>query len=164
MGDLGITSDMVIDAQTKDYQDSLEPKETDSEEEKERKRKKKEEFKKEMKEAAGKFIDAQIAKAEALYKSAKTTAENAIKSASTWSVQVPAMATPDPTAPKAGAASLVALKNSVSMAKAQVQEASSKVEEISTMITMFMIPVPAPLTALVSLISTANSALSVIPV
>ena len=39
------------------------------------------------------------------------TCNKIIPSASTWAAQIVAIATPDPTAPKAGAASLVSLKN-----------------------------------------------------
>lgn len=164
MGQLGIDVDMVIDAKTKDYCDSLEPSENDSEEVKEEKKKKIQEFKEKIKEATQEFIQQKIDEAEALYKSIVTTCENAIKSATTWSVQVPAMAVPDPMAPKAGAASLVALKNSVSMAKAQVEEANSKLTSLNTLVQGFGIPIPAPIYTATTLINQATSLLGVIPI
>lgn len=163
MAELGITTDLVIDIKTKDYQDSLEPSEEDSEEVKEDKKQKKEKFKKEIKEACEKAIQQKIDEAEALYQSIKTTCKNTISNAAIWSVQIPAISVPDPTAPKAGAASMAALKTSIAIAKANVTEASSKLTLLTGIIEGFGIPLPAPVSQISSLISQANSAINAIP-
>lgn len=164
MAELGLTVDMVIEAKTKDYQNSLEPAEGDSEEVKQEKREKKEKFKKDIKEATQDAIQQKIDEAEAIFSSIKTTCTSVISCAETWSVQIPAMATPETTAPKTSAAVLVALTNGVSMAKSNLEEANSEFVKLNGIITGLGIQTPAPITALGGMLSQASSALSKIPI
>ena len=117
-----------------------------------------------MKDAAQAAIQAKIDEAEALLESIEETANTCISNATTWSAQITAIAVPDPMAPKAAAASLVSLKNAVSMAKANLSVASSQLLSLTAICGGFGLPLPAPVTAAAALINSASSALSIIPI
>lgn len=164
MGALGITPDMVINSMTKDYQDSLAPKETDTEEEKNLKKEKLDSFVNDMKEAAAFYIQNQIDKLEALYKGAQTTVQNVITAAPMWAGQISAMTTgPDPMAPKSGIAIVASIKQSVSMAKASIEQVTGTISEITSIIEMFMISLPPAISTMVEMVNTASQLLSAIP-
>ena len=164
MGALGITPDLVINSMTKDYQDSLAPKETDTEEEKKLKREKLDEFVNDMKEAAAHYIQNQIDKLESLYNGAKTTVQNVITAAPIWGAQISVLTTgPDPMAPKSGTAIVASIKQSVSMAKASIEQVTGTISEITSIIEMFMISLPPAISTLVEMVNTASQLLSAIP-
>lgn len=147
---LGIDVDTVIRTKCKDYLETLGDQA--------------ESYVQEMKDAAKDAIQAQIDKAEALLKSVQDTAESCISNAPTWSAQVVAIAVPDPMAPKSGAAVLVSLKNSVSMAKANLSSASAQLLDLLGTINGLGVPVPPVVNTASKSITTAQSALDAIPI
>lgn len=150
---LGITVDQIIENKFGPYLDSLTPE-------------KRQEFLNSMKEAAMDMLNQKIAEAEALYKGIKTTADNVIIASSEWAYQLPLIAVPDPMAPKSSAAVLVSLKQSVSMAKANIDSAAGQLSQLQTIILAFGFTSGGPLdiiNSLSSLVNTASTALSVIP-
>lgn len=149
---LGITVDQIIENKFGPYLDSLTPE-------------KRQEFLNSMKEAAMDMLNQKIAEAEALYKGIKTTADNVIIASSEWAYQLPLIAVPDPMAPKSSAAVLVSLKQSVSMAKANIDSAAGQLSQ-QTIILAFGFTSGGPvdiINSLSSLVNTASTALSVIP-
>lgn len=149
---LGITVDQIIENKFGPYLDSLTPE-------------KRQEFLNSMKEAAMDMLNQKIAEAEALYKGIKTTADNVITASSEWAYQLPLIAVPDPMAPKSSAAVLVSLKQSVSMAKANI-DAAGQLSQLQTIILTFGFTSGGPvdiINSLSSLVNTASTALSVIP-
>ena len=146
MADIGITSDQIIEAKCSPYLETIE-----SEEEKQA-------FLQRMKDAAKTFIQNFINKINAILDSITETCNKIISSASTWAAQIVAIATPDPTAPKAGAASMVSLKNSVeSIANAQMAE-------VNEFVSLAGVGVPPIIETTTSLLSSADSALQAIPI
>lgn len=176
-----ITVDLVLETKLKPYLDYLDT-ETDEEKnesdpaKKEERRKKrqerKEKFKQEMKEAAEKFIQQKIDEAKAMLNSAKETAEQLITAATTWNTEIvttiptaiaSAAMDPSPTAKVAIKSTLTAMKNSVGAARAHIEEASSKVTEVTGIIQNFGIPIPAPVAMVQGLVDNAKNALGAIP-
>lgn len=149
---LGITVDQIIENKFGSYLDSLTPE-------------KRQEFLNSMKEAAMDMLNQKIAEAEALYKGIKTTANNVITASSEWAYQLPIIAVSDPMAPKSSAAVLVSLKQSVNMAKANIDSAAGQLSH-QTIILAFGFTSGGPvdiINSLSSLVNTASTALSVIP-
>lgn len=150
---LGITVDQIIENKFGPYLDSLTPE-------------KRQEFLNSMKEAAMDMLNQKIAEAEALYKGIKTTADNVITAAKVWPGQISAIiSTPDPMAPIASAATLVSLQQAVSMAKANIDSAAGQLSH-QTIILAFGFTSGGPvdiINSLSSLVNTASTALSVIP-
>lgn len=151
---LGITVDQIIENKFGPYLDSLTPE-------------KRQEFLNSMKEAAMDMLNQKIAEAEALYKGIKTTADNVITAAKVWPGQISAIiSTPDPMAPIASAATLVSLQQAVSMAKANIDSAAGQLSQLQTIILAFGFTPGGPvdiINSLSSLVNTASTALSVIP-
>ena len=164
MADIGITPDQVLQAKNAEYLATLEPQEGDTEEEKEEKAKRKEEFLNKLKDAAKEAIQAIIDKINAIIDSIIETCEKIIAAAESWAAQIVAIATPDPTAPKAGAASAVSLKNSVAMAKSNLAIANAQISEVNQLVAMTGLPTPEVVNTTAQLISTASSVLNAIPV
>lgn len=113
------------------------------------------------------MLNQKIAEAEALYKGIKTTADNVITAAKVWPGQISAIiSTPDPMAPIASAATLVSLQQAVSMAKANIDSAAGQLSQLQTIILAFGFTSGGPvdiINSLSSLVNTASTALSVIP-
>ena len=147
---LNITVENVIRSVCKDYIDTL-PEDTATE------------YVNRLKTAISSEIQSQIDQLESWCSSIQVTAENTISSAATWAVQIPAIATPEPAAPKTGAAALVSLKNSVAQAKAQINMASSQLDEVVGTIENWRITLPAAISTLHNLINTCKNALNAIP-
>lgn len=150
---LGITVDQIIENKFGPYLDSLTPE-------------KRQEFLNSMKEAAMDMLNQKIAEAEALYKGIKTTADNIITAASGWAAQIPIIAVPDPMAPKSSAAVLVSLQQAVNMAKANIDAAAGQLSQLQTIILAFGFTSGGPVdivNSLSSLVNSASTALSVIP-
>jgi hypothetical protein len=152
MADIGITSDQIIEAKCSPYLETIE-----SEEEKQA-------FLQRMKDAAKTFIQNFINKINAILDSITETCNKIISSASTWAAQIVAIATPDPTAPKAGAASLVSLKNSVEMAKSNLSIANAQMAEVNEFVSLAGVGVPPIVETTTSLLSSADYALQAIPI
>lgn len=130
---LGITVDQIIENKFGPYLDSLTPE-------------KRQEFLNSMKEAAMDMLNQKIAEAEALYKGIKTTANNVITASSEWAYQLPIIAVSDPMAPKSSAA--------------------GQLSQLQTIILAFGFTSGGPvdiINSLSSLVNTASTALSVIP-
>lgn len=152
MANIGITPDQIIEAKCSAYLETL-----SSEEEKQK-------FLQGMKDAAKTFIQNFIDKVNATLDSITETCNKIISSASTWSAQIVAIAIPDPMAPKAGAASLISLKNSVEMAKANLSVANAQMAEVNEFVSLAGVGVPPIIETTTSLLSSANSALQAIPI
>ena len=115
-----------------------------------------------IKESTSVYLDAQIAEMEGIYNSVKTTLNNTLQSAATWAIQIPLIATPEPAAPKTGAATLVSLKNSVSQAKAQVESAASQLEQLKMGLSLWRME-DSSVSNLFTLLSEVRNALNLIP-
>lgn len=147
---LAITSELVIRSICKEYLDILGDKA--------------QAYLHRLEEAIGDSVQLQIDQLESWCSSIQTTANNTLSSAATWAVQIPAIATPEPAAPKTGAAALVSLKNSVSQAKAQISMADSQLGEITNTLSNWRIPVPSTLTSLQDLVNLCKTTLDNIPI
>ena len=149
---LNITVDNVLEAKTSEYLATL-PTEED-----------RVNFINSLKESSGQYIQKKIDEAEALLVGIQTTANNAISCSTTWAAQIAAIAVPDPTAPKAGAAALVSLSNSVSMAKGNLQTSNAQLLQLQEMIEMMGVSMPSIVDTTKSLLDQAISALNSIPI
>lgn len=117
-----------------------------------------------MKSAIGAALQKQIDQLESWCASIKILTQNTISSAAGWAAQIAAIATPDPSAPKAGAAVMVSLKNSVSEAKGEINMASSQLEEVTGTLDLWGLSYPNAISDISSLLTTCKTVLNAIPV
>lgn len=150
MGSLGISVDDVIEAKTGSYLDTLDEENRES-------------YKEKLKEASQEQIQAKIDEAEALLESITTTCNGIISNCTSWSVQIPTMAVPDPMAPKSSVAVLASLTTSVQTAKGNISVANSQMSQLTQIVSMLGVPIPSIVGQTQSLINTASNALDAIP-
>lgn len=148
MGKLGIDPKMVIRATCKDYIDTLPADEADS-------------YVEEMNQSTGDSIQQRIDEAETWLTAAETSGQNAIDASATLAVQAVCA---DPMAGVASAGVIASAKSGAATAKATVATGNAAIQQVTRIVSGFMLPLPAPVTAAAELLKAADAALAAIPV
>lgn len=147
MGKLGIDPKMVIRATCKKYIDTLPTDQAEA-------------YVEEMQSSVGDAIQQKIDEAETWLTAAETSAQNAIDACTTLAVQAVCA---DPMAGVASAGVIASAKSGAATAKATVATGNAAVQQVIRIVGGFMLPLPAPVTAAAQLLTSADKALSALP-
>lgn len=149
MGKLKIEPELIVRAKFKEYTDTL-PTEEDVKE-----------FVREMVRSVEKELQRRIDELEALYQAIVDKATSITVAAPSFSISAVCA---DPMAPVASTAVIASTVASVKVLKAEITNITGQFTQLTGQITSLGLPLPAPVTALESLISSATSALNIIPI
>ena len=143
MGKLGIDPEMVIRATCKEYIDTLPANQAEA-------------YVEEMQSSVGDAIQQKIDEAETWLTAAETSAQNAIDACTTLAVQAVCA---DPMAGIASAGVIASAKSGAATAKATVATGNAVIRIVGG----FNLPLPNPVTAAAQLLTSADKALSALP-